>query len=65
MPLSAVTDFKDHNKQKDLVVMVVLPTGVMQYNATNTDILVSSAQDALIVKIIWPHNMIYVKTLLG
>ena len=57
MPPYVVTDFKDHNKQKNLVV-VVLPTGVAQNNTTNTNISVGSAQD-----IVWPHNMT-VKTLL-
>ena len=37
-------DFTDHKKQKHLVVVVVLPTGVMHYNTTNTDIEVGSTQ---------------------
>ena len=52
-----VTDFEDCNKQKYLVVLVVLPTGAMHYNTTNTDIAVGSTQDKMEIKIIWPHNM--------
>ena len=39
--------FMDHKKQKHLVVVVVLPTGVAQYNRTNKNIAVISMQDEL------------------
>ena len=42
MPLYVMMDFKDHDKQNILVVMVTLPTGVTQYNTTNTDISVAA-----------------------
>ena len=57
MPPYVVTDFKDHNKQKHLVVVVVLPMEVVHYNTINTDIAVGSTQDKLEIKIIWPYNM--------
>ena len=60
-----MTEFEDHNKQKYLVVVVILPTGVMHFNTTNTDITVGSTQQELIIKITWPHNMTDVKSLLS
>ena len=60
-----VTDFEDCNKQKHLVVLVVLPAGAMHYNTTNTDIAVRSTQDKMEIKIIWPHNMTVLTTLLS
>ena len=60
-----MTEFEDHNKQKNLMVVVILPTGVMHFNTTNTGIAVGSTQEELIIKIIWPHNMTYVKSLLS
>ena len=45
--------------------MVALPTGVVYYNTTTTDILVGSTLDGLIIKIIWSHHMTNVKMLLG
>ena len=64
MPPHVMMDFTDHKKQKHLVVLVVLPTGVMHYNTTKTDIVVGSSQDKLQIKIIWPHNMTDVMKLL-
>ena len=65
MPPYVMTDFEDHNKQKNMVVVVVLPTGVTHYNTTNTDISVGSTQDKLIIKIIWPHTVMDLEILLG
>ena len=64
MPLNVMTDFEDHNKLKNMVV-VVLPTRLAHYNTTYIDVLVASTQGELIIKIIWPHNMTDVKMLLG
>ena len=47
------------------MVVVVLPTGVAHFNTVNTDIVVWSTQEELIIKIIWPHNMMDVKLLLS
>ena len=47
MPPYVVTDFENHSKQKHLVVLVVLCTGVAHYNTTNMDIVVDSTQDGL------------------
>ena len=60
-----ITEFKDHNKQKYLLAVVVLPTGVTYYNTTNTDTVVGSTQEELIIKFIWLHKMMDVKSLLG
>ena len=65
MPLHIVTDFIDHMKQRHLVVVVILPTGVVHYNTTNVDIEVGSMKDELQIKIIWPNNMMDVTKLLG
>ena len=35
-----VMDLMDQKKQKNLVVVVVIPTGVMHYDTTNMDIVV-------------------------
>ena len=59
-----MTDFMDHKKQKHLVVVVVLPTGVAHYNTTTMDIEVGSMQDEVQIKIIWPNNMMDVTKLL-
>ena len=60
-----MTEFEDHNEQKNLMVVVALPTGVMHFNTTNTDIAVGSTQEELFIRIIWPHNMTDVKLLLS
>ena len=52
MPPYVMMDFKDHGKQKNLVVVVGLPTGVTHYNTTDTDISVGSPEDKLNIKII-------------
>ena len=51
MPPHVMTDFTDHKKQKHLVVLVVLPIGVVQYNTTNMNIVVGRTQDELQIKI--------------
>ena len=38
MPSYVLMDFEDCNKQKHLVALAVLPTGVTHYNTTNTGI---------------------------
>ena len=43
----------------------MLPTGIVHYNTTNIDIVVGSTQEGLEIKIIWPHNMMDVMTLLS
>ena len=61
-----VMDFMDHKEQKHLVaVVVVLPTGVVHYNTTNTDIDVGTTQDGVQIKNIWPNNMTAVTKLLS
>ena len=60
MPPFVISDFEDHNKQKLLVVLVMLPVGIMHYNTTNMGIA-----DELEVKIIWLHNMTDVMMLLS
>ena len=65
IPTYALMDFEDCNKQKHLVVLAVLPTGLVHYDTTNTDIFVGSMQHALIIKIIWLNNMTNVTLLLG
>ena len=65
MPPHVMMDFMDHKKQKHLVVVVVLPTGVVQYNPANTNIEVGSPQDEVQVRIIWPKNMTDVMKLLS
>ena len=52
VPPYVMTDFEDHNNQKNMVVVVLLPTGVTHFNATNTDIAVGSTLEELIIKII-------------
>ena len=64
VPPYVVTDWEDDKKQKNVVVVVVLPTGVAHQNTTNCDIAVGPSKLALHVTIIWPLNMMDVNVLL-
>ena len=52
MPPHIMADFTDHNKQKHLVLVVVLPTGALYYNTTNMDIAVGSRDMTDVVKLL-------------
>ena len=60
-----MTDFTDHQKQKHLVVLVALPTGVAHYNTTNMDNVVGSTHCKLQIIIFWLPNMTDVMKLLS
>ena len=55
-PPHVLTQWVDQNKQKHVVVVINLPTGVAHRDTTNCDIEVGESQKELIVKIIWPTN---------
>ena len=55
-PPHVLTLWVDQNKQKHVVVVINLPTGVAHRDTTNCDIEVGESQKELIVKIIWPTN---------
>ena len=60
-----IADWADENKQKNLVVVVNLPLGVVKNNTTNTDISIGDSRTILTVTMFWPRNMVDVLILLN
>ena len=59
-PPHVLTQWVDDKKQRHLVILVVLPTGIAHEDTTNCLIEVDRSQLQVHVKVIWPDNATHI-----
>ena len=62
-PPHVLTQWVDDKKQRHLVILVVLPTGIAHEDTTNCLIEVDPSQLQVHVKVIWPDNATHIQYL--